>query len=92
VRIFNLPFTYTEKEGRSMTEQIDVIAMKTFNSGAIMLQGLIYRPRSNKFEFYDTYQSKYNHQNVSLIVAKEIFIAERNIQFIRVAAKIDRLN
>jgi hypothetical protein len=41
VGIFNLPFTCTDKERRSMTVQNDVIVMKTLNSGAIMGLDLI---------------------------------------------------
>jgi hypothetical protein len=58
--IFNLPFTWTEKEGRQMKVQNDVIGMKTLNSGAIMGMdlirklGLVYRSRPNKLEFEDT--------------------------------------
>ncbi len=65
---FNLPFTWTDKEGWSITVQNEVIVMKTLNSGAIMgldlirKMGLIHRSRKHVFEFEDTYQSKYDYQ------------------------------
>ena len=67
VKIFNLHFMWTDKEGRWMKVQNDVIGMKTINSGAIMGMdlirklGLVYRSRPNKFEFEDTQQSKYDY-------------------------------
>jgi hypothetical protein len=51
VGIFKLPFTWTDKEGRSLTVRNNVIVMKTLNSGAIMgldlirKMGLIYRSK-----------------------------------------------
>jgi hypothetical protein len=98
VGIFNLSFTWTDKEGRLLAVLNDEIVMKTLNSGAIMgldlirKMGLIYRSRKYVFKFEDTYQSKYVYQIASLIARKEIFIPARSSQSTRVATKLDRFN